>query len=287
MVTVQKNFKMNNRLSKFHLHAFTLVELLVVISIIALLLGIMMPALGKARESARAVKCSAQMKQWGLALCTYSVDNRGEITYFGDGHESNPKTRLWFEVLAPYISKNSGRAKKSFTSSAFNEVYDDAFRICPSAKKAPPSTSPTATKFDCYIGVLFGLGNNATKPLKAPFYYQSLYGVSPALKLTSISELAKTAAFMECRTISVFSPLETDYKIDYDHDLDGKKDSSRMVYGWGGAGYEYNSCRAKIHGSASNIGFLDGHVKKIAFRELFEVDSNGNVLSEYWKIKKK
>lgn len=287
MATVKKIESVIIHFRKLNRHAFTLVELLVVISIIALLLGIMMPALSKARESARAVKCSAQMKQWGLALCAYTVDNRNEIPYFGDGHESNAKTRLWYEVLAPYISKNSGRAKKSFTSSAFNEVYDDAFRICPSAKKAPPSASPTATKFDCYVGVLFGLGNNTTKPIKAPFYYQSLFDVSPALKLTAVTGLSETAAFMECRTVSVFSPLETAYKLDYDYDKDGENDSSRTVYNWGGIGYEYNSCRAKIHSSASNIGFLDGHIKKIAFKELFEVDSNGNVLCEYWKIKKK
>ena len=51
--------------------AFTLVELLVVISIIALLLAILMPALQKAREQARTVACRSNVRQIGLAMNAY------------------------------------------------------------------------------------------------------------------------------------------------------------------------------------------------------------------------
>lgn len=55
-------------------NAFTLVELLVVISIIALLLAILMPSLNRARKIAQSVVCSSNMKNIGLAIMTYTED---------------------------------------------------------------------------------------------------------------------------------------------------------------------------------------------------------------------
>src|SRR5687768_14480667 len=56
--------------------AFTLVELLVVISIIALLVGILLPALGQAREQARFTTCGANLHQVGLAIAAYATDHK-------------------------------------------------------------------------------------------------------------------------------------------------------------------------------------------------------------------
>lgn len=55
---------------------FTLIELLVVISIIALLIGILLPALGAARNSARAISCASNQRQLGLSMYVYLSDHK-------------------------------------------------------------------------------------------------------------------------------------------------------------------------------------------------------------------
>lgn len=55
-------------------HAFTLIELLVVVAIIALLIGMLLPALAKARQSARTVACGSQLHQIGIGTTQYLVD---------------------------------------------------------------------------------------------------------------------------------------------------------------------------------------------------------------------
>src|SRR5687767_10218211 len=64
--------------------AFTLVELLVVIGIISVLIALLMPALGRAREQARAVTCASNLRQVGLAFVMYAGENKQWFPFHAD-----------------------------------------------------------------------------------------------------------------------------------------------------------------------------------------------------------
>jgi prepilin-type N-terminal cleavage/methylation domain-containing protein len=79
--------------------AFTLVEVLVVIAIIALLLSILMPSLSRVRKQAKAVACQLRLGQWGSIFSMYVEDNDG---YFPHDENEEGYYLYWMLLLRPY-----------------------------------------------------------------------------------------------------------------------------------------------------------------------------------------
>ncbi len=94
---------------------FTLIELLVVIAIIALLISILLPSLSQARDRARTTVCAANLHQLGIALNTYTIEER----HFPGHHRVSPNYIVW----PPRLRKLLGGVTDVFNCPSADDVY--------------------------------------------------------------------------------------------------------------------------------------------------------------------
>jgi len=141
--------------------AFTLVELLVVIGIIAVLISILLPTLASARKQAESVKCAAGLREIGNAFQMYAVESKGwfppaqlvpatgqKYNVNGLDYPASGYGAYWFNFLAKYVTKNKVGLESTDNQTA-GESRRSIFWNCPgwngyasTTKSWAPSSTP-------------------------------------------------------------------------------------------------------------------------------------------------
>ena len=225
---------------------FTLIELLVVISIIALLLAILMPALGKVKEKARSVVCKANLKQWGLIINLYAQDNDGQMQDNGDGM---PSGRVWYNLYRDYYQ-------------------DEKIRFCVSAQKQDPAkgrgTAKTAWTTVYNNGQPDDIGSYAMNswmqsPRVVDQWWDQNYG-QYYWRTTDVAQAKNIPAFLDGATRAL-NPIESDGN-------EAPTEPDQMDPGW-----SHSMKRVCIdrHSGTVNVVFLDGHADKVHLKALWSL----------------
>ena len=118
--------------------AFTLIEVLVVISLLAVLAALLLPALAGGKAKARQAQCLSQLEQWAMALHLYANDNEDAIPRRGQG--VRPLTQIdrpddWFNALPQELGQQGFGAYIASAGTNANSAPD--LFVCPEAKPVP------------------------------------------------------------------------------------------------------------------------------------------------------
>ena len=121
---------------------FTLIELLVVIAIIGVLVGLLLPAVQQARESARLLHCKNSLKQFGVAMHNYETARKHLPTGYEYSYSTNGNTRgySWGTLLLPLLEETA-----TFDRMDFSKPLHDMANVVPREKHLSVFLCPTDT----------------------------------------------------------------------------------------------------------------------------------------------
>ena len=193
--------------------AFTLIELLVVISIIALLIAILLPALGAARRSAKTLQCKSNLRQLQIATTAYQVEHNNLLPQPGHdvdlGSVEAQGEAVWFNALDDYLNQQA----KQYSRSDADERNYEAFKQDPVWEDLPDTQkrSSRTIKMNEYLGnlnnrasapdVLFANPDTFLEPTKTVVYVDGRGYDTPSITTgnTDVDEFSATEIYVGLR----------------------------------------------------------------------------------------